>query len=254
MNRPPLQVVVDEVYPPHFSGRNARLLEMIGKQSFGYPGSEGTSEHREYGIVSYLRISCRESNSKRGEMVVIVCRSEISCSGSDSETDMEVRLTEWPHNDCASLADCAFRGHTHDRKTRVAPILGPGVEGKEFGNFIVEHSRDYINFFARREANGKSGKVTERSKGKIADLMVEEVGSDCSEDSGDLGVHGLFDHSRTTVTGSPSRNATTISRPNASDYDTRDAENDSGGNQVDDESNGKNEEDSDYLWIKSLFV
>lgn len=272
MDRMRLQVVLDEVYPPHCSGKTASILHMeeICRQSFEYPGSaEGTSEHhhREYGNVSYLRISCWNGNSKRSEMVVMVRRSETSDSGSetsdpgssDSEPTMEVGLSEWPHYDCKSLADCAFRGHTLDRYKGVTPVLGPGVESKEFGDFIVEHTSDSIYFFARGEANVKPEKVTEASEGRSEEGMVgeaedvEEVGSDWSENSGDLGVHGLFDHSRTTVPGSPSRNDTEISQTNASDYDARDTENESDGNQVNEEGDGKLEEESDNLGIMGLF-
>ncbi len=96
----PLQVVLDEVYPPHCSGKNARFLgtENLDRQSFRYPSSaEGTSDygHHGYGNVSYLRISCWDSNSKRSEMIVIVRDLETNDFGSsDSETDMEVRLSE----------------------------------------------------------------------------------------------------------------------------------------------------------------
>ena len=42
----------------------------------------------------------------------------------------------------------------------------PGVKGKEFGDFIVEHTSDSISFFASGDANGKSGKITEGSEGR----------------------------------------------------------------------------------------
>ena len=151
MDETPLQVVLDEVYPPHSSSKNPKFLEML----------------RTHVKVSYLRISCWNGNSKRSEMVVIVRRSETNDSeSSDSETNLEVRLSEWPHHDCESLADCAFRGHLHDVQTGVGPILVPGVEGKEFGDFIVEHTSNRISFFASADANGKSGKKTEGSEGR----------------------------------------------------------------------------------------
>jgi hypothetical protein len=259
MDERPLQVVLDEVYPPQFSGKDAKILEMaeiprIGRRDLRYPVSaEGTLKHLEHGNVSYLRISCWNGNSKRSEMVVIVRSSETNDSdSSDSETTMEVRLSEWPHHDCESLADCAFRGHLHDEHMGVTPILGQGVEGKRFGNFIVEHTTDSISFSAPGEANGKSGKLTERSEGRneegmveeAEDRSVEEVGSDGSENSDDLGVHGLFDHSR---------NATTMTQTGASNNDTGDTENDSSGNQVNEEGDVKIEEDSDHLGITGLF-
>jgi ribosomal protein L12E/L44/L45/RPP1/RPP2 len=73
--------------------------------------------------------------------------------------------------------------------------------------------------------------------------MEEEVGSDGSENSDDLGVHGLFNHSR---------NATTMTPTGAGNNDTGDAEKHSGRMQVN-EGDGKNEEDSDNLGITGLF-
>jgi len=230
MDERPLQVVLDEVYPPHFSGKDAKILEMeeiarIGRSGLLYPVSaEGTSNHLQYRNASYLLISCWNGNSKRSEMVIIVrYRQTNDSESSDSETNMEVRLSEWPHHNCESLADYAFRGHLRDEQMRIGPILGPGVKGKEFGDFIVEHTIDTISFFASADANGKSGKKTEGSKGRgeeriveeAEDRSVEEVGSDGSENSDALGVHGLFNHSR---------NATTMTPTGPSNNDTGDAE------------------------------
>jgi hypothetical protein len=135
MDETPLQVVLDEVYPPHSLSKNAKSLEML----------------RTHVKVSYLRISCWNGNSKRSEMVVIVRRSETNDSeSSDSKTNLEVRLSDWSHYGCRSLADCAFRGHLNDEQMGVGSILVPGVKGKEFGDFIVEHTSDSISFFAPR--------------------------------------------------------------------------------------------------------
>ncbi len=132
-------------------------------------------------------------------------------------------------------------------------ILGAGVKSEELGDFLVSHTSDSIFFFARGEVNGKSWKLKEGSGGSGGEGMVEETQHEWSEHSGDLGIHDLFDHSRTTVTGSSSRNDTEISQTNARNHETRYVENDRGGMQVNEEGDGKIEKDGDSLGIMDLF-
>jgi hypothetical protein len=151
LNLPSSQVVVDEVYPPHFWGQIATVLDIdlsrIDQGIVWYPGAVKAKSKvgfHEYDPVAYVRVSLRSNHTS--QMVVIVRHLDYD--------NVEVRLSEWPDSRCASLADYELRSDQSGEDTGGIAKFKPGVEGQLFGDFCVYSGENSITI-SRSGSTGK---------------------------------------------------------------------------------------------------
>ena len=191
LNLPSSKAVVDEIYPPHFWGKTATLLD-FGFSPEGcmwYPGVVEQerkiylNQTPEYELIAYIRISHRRN--KGSQMVLIVRREHYG-------GDIEVRIAKWHIRECVSLADFALRGHLYRRYEDSVESFGSGVRRIEFRDFIVDYSRTTITI-------SESGDATGTSRNNINNIEAQEIEDGSNGDDEAMGSEVTAMKTRTTA-------------------------------------------------------